>query len=125
MPKKKDIGSALAEALRVCPGVSLALLVDGEGMVVDTFSRETQDVDAEEVAAEAVASCAGLSRLASCAGLGGEEEWLIRGSEAVMVVRRLPGSQMRVMLRASDRPFLGRVRFSARVISARLAELLG
>lgn len=125
MPKKKDIGSALAEALRVCPGVTLALLVDGEGMVIETFSRETQDVDQEEVAAEAVAAWAGLSRLAAGAGLGDEEEWLLRGSTGVMVVRRLPRSQMRMILRASDRPFLGRVRFSARVISARLAEMLG
>jgi predicted regulator of Ras-like GTPase activity (Roadblock/LC7/MglB family) len=114
----------LAEVTRACPGVTEALLVDEQGMLVERF-QPAAAADPEELAVEILAAAPALGRVAAAARIACPVEWLIVGEQGTIVVRRLANLGWCLAVRVPAGEWIGRARFAARVAAGRLAQALG
>ncbi len=114
----------LADARRLCPEADVALLVDAQGMLVESYVAEKTGIDAEEVAAEALAATSSMMRLVAASRMGGLNEWLLSGEGGVIVARRIPSCDLLLIVRADSAAWMGRLRFAARVTAGRISSHL-
>jgi predicted regulator of Ras-like GTPase activity (Roadblock/LC7/MglB family) len=125
-PSEPDDGlrGILADAVRLCPEVVEALVVDADGVLVAHAGPAREPQRAEEIGVESQAATPVLGRIAATARLGGVAEWHVVGERGLLVVRRVPRMQLFVVLRIAPTGWLGRARFAARVTAGRLSERL-
>jgi predicted regulator of Ras-like GTPase activity (Roadblock/LC7/MglB family) len=121
---ESPLAGALADAFRLAPGIQSALLVDGEGVLIESASSGDFGLDPEELAVEAIAPIAPLGRLCLAGRLGGVQEWLVAGDRGTLVVRRIEGNELFAVFRAQEAEYLGRVRFAARCVAERIRHLV-
>ncbi len=119
-----DLAQLLADCVRLCPGATDALLVDSDGVLVESWRHDESSSDADEVAAEGLAATLSVAGFAAASALGQTTEWMLSAEAGFLVVRRVPGAQLVVILRAGSGTLAGRVRFAAKVIAGRMASLL-
>ena len=119
-PPLRDL---LAGAARSCPGVAEVLLVDSQGMLIESYGGRG-GADPEELAVETMAAVPALGRGAASARVGRPSEWLMVGDLGTIVVRRIGLLELFVVLRVPGEEFVGRVRLAARIIAGRLLEAL-
>ncbi len=119
-----SLSRLLSEAGRLCPGITDALLVDADGVLIETVRLDDSGVDPDEVAVEGLAAAVAVSRFSAASRLGTPSESLITGEHGVSVIRRVEGADAVVILRAGEDVLAGRVRFAARIIAGRLAPHL-
>ena len=118
-----DIERLLAGAVRICPGVVEALLVDSEGALVDVHAPGGGS-DPAVVAGETMAAVPALGRVAAAARLGRPSEWLMVGERGTLLVHRVGRLELFLILCVTAQEYVGRARFAARVVAGRLLEIL-
>ena len=118
------LAGTLADAFRLAPGIQSALLVDGEGVLIESANSDEFGLDPEELAVEAIAPIAALGRLCLAGRLGGVQEWLVAGESGTLVVRRIEGTELFAVFRARNAEYPGRVRFAARCVAESLRRLV-
>ncbi|MCE5246994.1 MAG: hypothetical protein ABFD84_06650 [Candidatus Polarisedimenticolia bacterium] len=120
-PPLKDV---LADVARVCPGVGEALLVDGQGMLVERFIAAAGGPDPEELAVETMAAALVMGRVAGAGRLGRPAEWVLAAERGTLVVRRIAVLDLFLILRIPLEEWIGRARFAARITAGRIVEAL-
>jgi predicted regulator of Ras-like GTPase activity (Roadblock/LC7/MglB family) len=119
-PPLRDV---LAGAARSCPGVAEVLLVDSQGMLIESYAAGG-GTDPEELAVETMAAVPALGRVAASARVGRPSEWLMVGDRGTLVVRRVGPLELFVVLRVPGDEYVGRVRLAARIVAGRLLDTL-
>jgi predicted regulator of Ras-like GTPase activity (Roadblock/LC7/MglB family) len=125
-PDGSELGRLLAETRRLCPEIQAAVLTGPDGLVLERFvlSQEGGGLDPELLAAESGGALGHLQAFAAAANLGRSEEWSLRTEGASVIGRAISGTDLWLLLLASDVAWQGRLRFAARVTAGRLAPLL-
>ncbi len=137
-PRRADISSTLAGVSQVCPGLLEALVVDARGLVLERWSRpeaggaegtagvgggrEGPGGDAAAVAM--VSAIPALGRVAATTRIGRPAEWLLVGEKGTVLLRRIGRLELFLLLRLTPEEWVGRARFAARTLSARLEPVL-
>ena len=128
-----DLKALLQECFSTCPEIDFACLVGRDGLsIASAFSEEKapggvigkEALDAEAAALGAVTGFLRLSNLERDAGVGALEEWSLRGSERLVVLRPVVAGNLFLVLGAKVSAWSGQLRFAARVAAGRIQQSL-
>ena len=120
---RADISSTLAGVAVICPGLLEALVVDARGLVVERWNR-AEPAFGDEAAVAVVSAIPALGRVAATTRVGRPSEWVLVGEKGTVLLRRIGRLELFLVLRLGSQEWVGRARFAARSLAARLEPVL-
>ena len=105
-------------------GAEAGMVVGFDGLAVETFTKQGSELDLEGVGAEISARVRDLIPLSGELGLGDVEEFVLRSSQATILVRVLNEEYCMLVALRSTRD-LGRSRYLMRTLVPKVIAELG